>query len=138
MDGDSFFASCEVALDPGLEGQPVWVGGGRHGNGIVIARQDGMARDDLRDLAVAVRDQPGVHAVVLIGEPDTGGVALIGAVTKDSELNAAVLIADAAKVVGGGGGKDPALATAGGRDATKIDEALDLARVAAGLPTGTG
>jgi DNA polymerase-4 len=37
VDGDSFFASCEVALDPSLEGRPVWVGGGRHGNGIVIA-----------------------------------------------------------------------------------------------------
>ena len=37
VDGDSFFASCEVALDSSLEGQPVWVGGGRRGNGIVIA-----------------------------------------------------------------------------------------------------
>ncbi|MBI3881960.1 MAG: DNA polymerase IV [Verrucomicrobia bacterium] len=36
-DGDSFFASCEIALDPKLEGRPVWVGGGRHGDGIVIA-----------------------------------------------------------------------------------------------------
>src|SRR5580658_1812958 len=37
VDGDSFFASCEIALDPKLEGRPVWVGGGRNGNGIVIA-----------------------------------------------------------------------------------------------------
>ena len=37
VDGDSFFASCEVALDSKLEGQPVWVGGGRRGDGIVIA-----------------------------------------------------------------------------------------------------
>ena len=37
VDGDSFFASCEIALDRKLEGQPVWVGGGRRGNGIVIA-----------------------------------------------------------------------------------------------------
>lgn len=37
VDGDSFFASCEVALNPELEGRPVWVGGGRHGDGIVIA-----------------------------------------------------------------------------------------------------
>jgi len=28
IDGDSFFASCEIALDPKLEGRPVWVGGG--------------------------------------------------------------------------------------------------------------
>lgn len=37
LDGDSFFASCEIALDPQLEGRPVWVGGGRQGDGIVIA-----------------------------------------------------------------------------------------------------
>ena len=37
MDGDSFFASCEIALDEKLIGRPVWVGGGRRGDGIVIA-----------------------------------------------------------------------------------------------------
>ena len=37
IDGDSFFASCEIALNPALEGRPVWVGGGRRGDGIVIA-----------------------------------------------------------------------------------------------------
>jgi len=37
LDGDSFFASCEIALNPKLEGRPVWVGGGRRGDGIVIA-----------------------------------------------------------------------------------------------------
>ena len=37
IDGDSFFASCEIALDARLEGRPVWVGGGRRGDGIVIA-----------------------------------------------------------------------------------------------------
>jgi DNA polymerase-4 len=37
VDGDSFFASCEIALNPTLQGRPVWVGGGRRGDGIVIA-----------------------------------------------------------------------------------------------------
>jgi DNA polymerase-4 len=37
VDGDSFFASCEIALNQKLQGRPVWVGGGRHGDGIVIA-----------------------------------------------------------------------------------------------------
>ena len=37
VDGDTFFASCEVALDAALSGKPVWVGGGRRGDGIVIA-----------------------------------------------------------------------------------------------------
>ena len=37
VDGDSFFASCEIALDPKLKKVPVFVGGGRRGDGIVIA-----------------------------------------------------------------------------------------------------
>jgi DNA polymerase IV len=37
VDADSFFASCEIARDDKLRGRPVWVGGGRRGDGIVIA-----------------------------------------------------------------------------------------------------
>jgi DNA polymerase-4 len=37
VDGDSFFASCEIALNDKLAGRPIWVGGGRRGDGIVIA-----------------------------------------------------------------------------------------------------
>ncbi len=37
VDGDSFFASCEIARNDKLQGRPVWVGGGRRGDGIVIA-----------------------------------------------------------------------------------------------------
>ena len=102
-------------------------------DGVVVARVDGLDRDGLRDLAVAVRDTDGVRAVVIIGEPDGGGVGLVAAVTPDSGLNAGELIADAAKTVGGGGGKAPDLAVAGGRDPAKIDDALDQARDAAGL-----
>jgi alanyl-tRNA synthetase len=90
----------------------------------------------LRALAVAVRDQPGVRAVVLGGAPSGGGAALVGAVRKDSELNAAELIADASKTIKGGGGKDPLLSVAGGKDAGGLDAALDQARAAAGIAPG--
>jgi len=104
--------------------------------GVVVARIDGTTRDDLKDLAVAVRDRPEIRAVVLGGVPESGGVALVAAVTKDSGLDAPALIADAARTVGGGGGgKKSDIAVAGGRDAGKLDEALDQARKAAGLPT---
>jgi alanyl-tRNA synthetase len=102
-------------------------------DGIVVDRRDGMSRNELRDLAVAVRDQPHVRAVVLGGALDGGGVALVAAVTRDSGLEAGELIADPAKTVGGGAGKNPDLAVAGGRDVSRIDEALDQARDAAGL-----
>ncbi|MEY2432986.1 MAG: alanyl-tRNA synthetase [Acidimicrobiaceae bacterium] len=102
-------------------------------DGVVVARVDDIDRDALRDLAVAVRDQPGVRAVVLGGAPSGGGAALVSAIRKDSSLNAAELIADAAKTIKGGGGKDPLLAMAGGKDAAGLDAALDQARVAAGI-----
>ncbi|MBL8779049.1 MAG: alanine--tRNA ligase [Acidimicrobiales bacterium] len=101
-------------------------------SGVVVARVDRIGRDDLRDLAVAVRDL-GVRAVVLGGAPDDGGVALVAAVTKDSGFEASALIADAARTVKGGGGKSPDLAVAGGKDVGALDEALDQARAAAGL-----
>ncbi|MBV9041004.1 MAG: alanine--tRNA ligase [Acidimicrobiia bacterium] len=103
-------------------------------DGIVVARRDGTARDELRDLAVALRDRPEIRGVVLGGVPEGGGVALVAAVTKDSGLDAPTLIAEAARTVGGGGGgKNPEMAMAGGRDASKLDEALDQARRAAGI-----
>ena len=101
-------------------------------DGIVVARVDGTSRDEVRELAIAVRQQPGVRAVVIGGEPEGGGVALVAAATKDSGLDAKDLIADAARTVGGGGGgKNPELAVAGGRDPSRLDEALDQARAAA-------
>ncbi len=103
-------------------------------DGVVVARVDGTTRDEVRELALAVRQQPGVRAVVIGGEPDGGGVALVAAVTRDSGLEARTLIADAARTVGGGGGgKNPELAVAGGRDASRLDEALAQARAAAGI-----
>ena len=102
-------------------------------DGIVVARVDDVDRDALRDLAVAVRDQSGIRAVVLGGAPSGGGAALVSAVRKDSGLHAAGLIADAAKTIKGGGGKDANLAIAGGKDAGGLDAALDQVRAAAGI-----
>ncbi|CAN5750472.1 alanine--tRNA ligase [soil metagenome] len=101
--------------------------------GVVVARVDCTSREELRDLAVALRDQPTVRAVVLGGAPAGGGAALVAAVTKGSGLNASELIADAARTVKGGGGKSPDLAVAGGKDASQLDAALDQARAAAGV-----
>jgi alanyl-tRNA synthetase len=42
-------------------------------------------------------------------------------------------VKQAASSVGGGGGGSPALAVAGGRDVTRIDEALGVAAKALGL-----
>ncbi len=102
-------------------------------DGVVVARVDGVSRDELRDLAVALRDEPRVRAVVLGGAPEGGGAALVAAVTKESGLDASTLIEEAKKTIKGGGGKDPLLSVAGGKDASDLDAALDQARAAAGI-----
>ena len=102
-------------------------------DGVVVARVDGVSRDELRAMAIAVRDKPGIRAVVLGGEPEGGGAALIAAAAKDSGLDAGVLIEDAKASIQGGGKAKPDLAMAGGRNAAGIDTALDQARAAAGI-----
>ena len=102
-------------------------------DGVVVARRDGAGRDELKDLAVAVREQAGIRAVVLGGAPPGGGVALVAAVRPGSGLVASELLAGAARTVGGGGGRAPDLAVAGGRDPGRLDEALEQARAAAGV-----
>ncbi|HLK43705.1 MAG TPA: alanine--tRNA ligase, partial [Thermoleophilia bacterium] len=103
-------------------------------HGIVVARSDGLAQDQLKELALAVRAEPGIRAVVLAGSPDGQRVALVAAVARDSGLVASDLIAGAARVVGGGGGRNPELAMAGGKEVAKIDEALDEVRRALPAP----
>ncbi len=101
-------------------------------DGVVVLRRDDLGRDELRDLAVAVREQPGIRGAVLASAPESGGVAIVAAVDTSEGLHASDLIGPAAKLVGGGTGKNAELAVAGGRDPGKLDEALDLIRSSLG------
>ncbi|HWG74606.1 MAG TPA: alanine--tRNA ligase [Acidimicrobiales bacterium] len=102
--------------------------------GVVVGRHDGVTPDALRDLALQVKAHDGVRTVVLGGAPETGKVALVAAVAKGEALAAPALIGDAARIVGGGGGgRNPELAMAGGRDPSRLDEALDQVRGLLGL-----
>src|SRR5579875_1223856 len=106
-------------------------------DGILVARRDGLAADQLRELASQVRGLDGVRTVVLGGSPDGSKVALIALVAKGEALGAPDLIGDAARLVGGGGGgKNPEQAMAGGRDAARLDEALDGVRSKLGILGG--
>ena len=99
--------------------------------GVVVQRVDGLSPNDLRDLAIAVRQQPGVEKVVLGGVTDTGGVSLVAAVQASAGVQAGDLIRDAAKAVGGGGGGKGDIATAGGKNPDGLPEALRIAEAAA-------
>jgi alanyl-tRNA synthetase len=102
-------------------------------DGVIVERVDGLERDTLRDIALALRDKNGLRAVVLGTAPEGGGAALVAAVTPDSGLDASVLLEEAKRLIKGGGGKDPLLAVAGGKDADGLDAALLSVRVAAGI-----
>ena len=97
-------------------------------DGLVVARVDGLTAGDVRDLAVAIRQQPGVVAVIVGAVTDTGGVSLVAATTPAVKGNASELIKEAAQAVGGGGGGKGDIATAGGKNPAALDEALQLAR----------
>jgi alanyl-tRNA synthetase len=96
-------------------------------DGVVLERVDGLAPNELRDLALAVRSVEAMEVVVLIGQSTTGGVSIAAATRPGLGLDAASLIRDAARAVGGGGGGKGDVATAGGKDPSGIDEALRIA-----------
>ncbi len=121
------------ALKRQLAGDQAGELAGKAVDGVVVERVDGLERDGLRDLALALRDQPGMRAVVLGTAPEGGGAAMVAAVTPNSGFDASGLLEEAKKLIKGGGGKDPLLAVAGGKDASGLDAALDTVRAAAGL-----
>jgi alanyl-tRNA synthetase len=98
-------------------------------DGTLVARFDGLNNDQLRELAVLARQMGDLQAVVIGGSPDGSRAALVAVAAKGSEFSAPDLIKDAAKTVGGGGGgRNPELASAGGKDASRLDEALERVR----------
>jgi alanyl-tRNA synthetase len=96
-------------------------------DGVVVARVDDVPADQLKELALGIREQPGVRGAVLMGSPDGERVAVVAAVRADSGLpDAPALVREATG--GKGGGKDPTLAQGGGRDVADIDAGLARVR----------
>ncbi|HLI73498.1 MAG TPA: alanine--tRNA ligase [Acidimicrobiales bacterium] len=94
-------------------------------DGVVVHREDGLAGEQLRDLARAVHRR-GPRAVVVAGTPD--GVKVAVAVATGGTPDAGATVKELAQLVGGGGGGSPELAVAGGRDVGRIDDMLAEAR----------
>ncbi len=84
--------------------------------------------DDLRQLGDKLRDKLD-SVLVVLGSTKNDKVSLIAMATKDlvdRGIHSGNIIREVAKVTGGGGGGRPDMAQAGGKDASKIEEALDM------------
>ena len=85
--------------------------------------------NSLRDMSDMFRDKLG-SGVVVLGAKSDNGVNLIVAATKDltkQGIHAGNIIKEIAKVTGGGGGGRPDMAQAGGKDYSKLADALAMA-----------
>jgi len=97
---------------------------------LVAEAPAGTLGDSLLELADRLRGALGPSAVVL-GVRDGERVQLVASMTPEAiedGLDAAAVIKQIGPIVGGGGGGRPSMARAGGKDATRLDEALDAAR----------
>ncbi len=95
----------------------------------VIAKVDAADAAELRDMADQIRDKLTSGFVFLAAESGDK-VLFIAMASKDAVAAGAHsgnIIREAAKVCGGGGGGRPDMAQAGGKDASKINDALSKA-----------
>ncbi|EDX73015.1 alanyl-tRNA synthetase [Coleofasciculus chthonoplastes PCC 7420] len=99
---------------------------------VLVANLGDIEPDALKTAAERLQQKLGDSAVVLGSVPTEGKVSLVAAfsakIYKDKQLQAGKFIGGIAKLCGGGGGGRPNLAQAGGRDASKLPEALDAAK----------
>jgi alanyl-tRNA synthetase len=87
----------------------------------------------LLDLANRVQSKLGQPSVVVLGGEFSGKAGLVALASKDAVergLSAGSIIREIAPIVGGGGGGRDDMAQAGGKDPSKLDEALAAARAA--------
>ncbi|HOP99767.1 alanine--tRNA ligase [Acetivibrio clariflavus] len=94
---------------------------------VVKARFDQLDMEALRNTGDTIRNKLGSGLVVL-GSGYEGKVSFVVMATKDvvsKGIHSGNIIREVAKIAGGGGGGRPDMAQAGGKDISKLDEALD-------------
>jgi alanyl-tRNA synthetase len=94
----------------------------------IIANLGSADGDTLQTIADSLKSQ--FKGVVVLGGAANGAVALVAYVSSDftAKVQAGKIIQNIAPIVGGKGGGKPDNARGGGKDATKLDEALAKAK----------
>ncbi|MHC5087566.1 MAG: alanine--tRNA ligase-related protein, partial [Planctomycetota bacterium] len=102
------------------------------GDAFVIVGKLPGARVDQARTAIDSLKKKAKSATIVLGIPgEDGKVMLLAGVTDDlikKGVRAGDIVKEIAPIVGGGGGGRPNLAQAGGKDASKLDEALGKAK----------
>jgi alanyl-tRNA synthetase len=98
---------------------------------IIVSQLEDIDAESLKAAAERLLQKIGNGAVVLGSIPEAGKVSIVAAFS--SEVNkkgvqAGKFVGTIAKICGGGGGGKPNLAQAGGRDASKLPQALETAK----------
>jgi alanyl-tRNA synthetase len=99
-----------------------------NGTPAIIANIAGTDGDTLQTIADALKSQ--FKGVIVLGSAANGAVALVATVSPDftAKVQAGKIIQTIAPIVGGKGGGKPDNARGGGKDVTKLDEALAKAK----------
>ncbi len=99
---------------------------------LLVANLGEIDAKALQTAGERLQQKLGESAVILASIPDSDKVSLVAAfspkVIKEKGLQAGKFIGEIAKICGGGGGGRPNLAQAGGRDPSKLKEALEIAK----------
>jgi alanyl-tRNA synthetase len=97
-----------------------------NGATLVVSKVEKVDANQLRELADQLKEKIGSGFVFLVSAGDST-VSMVASVTKDltSRYHAGNIIKQIAPIVGGGGGGRPDFAQAGGKDPSKVDEAVD-------------
>ncbi|HSS05396.1 MAG TPA: alanine--tRNA ligase [Solirubrobacterales bacterium] len=103
------------------------------GLGVVSSQAPIADQKQLLELANRVQSKLGGESAIALGGAEGSKVGLVVLVSKGAVgrgLSAAAIVREAAPLVGGGGGGRDEMAQAGGKDPSRLDEALAVAREA--------
>ena len=101
-----------------------------NGTKVFVIKLKDTDANALREIADKIKDKNQSCVIILASEYE-GKILFVAAVTKDLNqkgIQAGNIVKQAATIAGGGGGGRPDFAQAGGKDVTKIDEALNSAK----------
>jgi alanyl-tRNA synthetase len=97
-----------------------------NGATVVVSKVEKVDANQLRELADQLKEKIGSGLIFLVSAGESN-VTMVASVTKDmtSRYHAGNIVKQIAPIVGGGGGGRPDFAQAGGKEPSKVDEAVD-------------